>query len=269
MASFYHTRSISLPSRPNQQILDLNENLRRVSSTESTTSSSSLSNKLGLLSDLYDSMEGFLQLPSTQQLLTQKNNRSCVEQLLNASLWFLDVCGTSKDVLSQTKEQSQELQSTLRRTRGDESALSKEAQKYVASRKLSKKAMSKSLKDLKTNCSSTSNSQSELTVLRQVEEVTIAVLESLLSFISGPRGSRLSLVSKLVHSKRVRCEEEESDINEFHRVDSALHSIKKHMNVQNELRKLEIGIQYIEEELESVLRRIIRIRAFLLNILTQ
>ncbi|XP_034222797.1 uncharacterized protein LOC117633196 [Prunus dulcis] len=127
---------------------------------------------------------------------------------------------------------------------------------------------------------------------------TVAVFESLLSFIAGSKSksSSWSLVSKLVQPKRVSCEgEETADTNELEKVDAALNALITHKskksdyamqveNVQIWLRDLESGIrasqtlisptifqqeaniQDIEEELEYLFRRLIKARVSLLNI---
>lgn len=68
---------------------------------------------------------------------------------------------------------------------------------------------------------------------------------------SRSKSSSWSLVSKLVHPKRVACEDEEvADTNELEKVDAALHSLISHStkkpyyimqfeNVQNCLREFE------------------------------
>ncbi|CAL9006842.1 unnamed protein product [Prunus brigantina] len=103
----------------------------------------------------------------------------------------------------QTKECTQDLQSIMRRTRGGESGALTEVRKYLTSRKI--------------NCT-----------LRDIEAVTLSVFESLLS-ISGPNSKPSSswlLVAKIIHTKRVACEEE-TEANEFAQVDAALQSFIK------------------------------------------
>ena len=62
--------------------------------------------------------------------------------------------------------------------------------------------------------------------LKEVEVVTSTVVESLLAFIARRRlqskSSNWSLVSKLVHPKRVASMGEEESINELVKVDTAL-----------------------------------------------
>ncbi|KAK4761347.1 hypothetical protein SAY87_006240 [Trapa incisa] len=285
-----HARSISLPSRPNPLVLNIDEQAQRLSSSsEATTpsSSSSLSHRLSKLQDLLDSLNVLLQLTHTRQLLSRESHEYKVDELLSSSLYFLDVCSIAKDVLVQRREQAQDLQSVLRRKRGDESELMKESAKYLALGKKSKRQISKSLRDLKSKCSNWSPAESEpnteatFSMFRKAELASSAVFGSLLSFLLGPKAqskaSSWSLRPKfIVSSKRVSPEQESS--SEFEDVDSMLQALihgKKGKNfslrqedLQGGLWKMQSSIQELEEQLESMLRCIIRTRASLLNILT-
>ncbi|RXH87733.1 hypothetical protein DVH24_034633 [Malus domestica] len=97
--------------------------------------------------------------------------------------------------------------------------------------------------------------------LRDVEAVTVAVFESLLSFIFGLKSqpSSWSLVSKMIQSKRVACEEE-TKVNDFSKVDAGLHS----GNEYNQLDNLESCIQDHEERLQFPFRQLIKTRSSLL-----
>ncbi|CAL9022926.1 unnamed protein product [Prunus brigantina] len=284
-----HTRSNSLPSRPHPIIEEVDELLCRLRSSEATsTSSSSICNKLSGLQDLHDSIDRFLQLPLTQQALAQEQNEKWTNELLDGSLRLLDVCGTAKDVLLQTKECVQDLQSIMRRRRGGETgALTSEVRKYLTSRKMVKKTIQKAMKNLKgtenRSTFSSLNKDSEtisiVSELRDVEAVTLAVFESLLSFISCPKSqpnSSWSLVSKMMQSKQVACEEE-TEVNEFAEVDASLQSLIGHKtskshsqsadNAHNQLEKLDACIQDQEDGLECLFRQMIKTRVSLLNIL--
>uniref|UniRef100_A0A7N2R097 Uncharacterized protein n=1 Tax=Quercus lobata TaxID=97700 RepID=A0A7N2R097_QUELO len=92
------------------------------------------------------------------------------------------------------------------------------------------------------------------------------------------KSSSWSSVSKLVHHKRVPCECEETDANEFEMVDAALQSLISHKpsksdyslvidNVQTWLGKLKLNIQDLEEVFECLSRSIVKTRVSLLNIL--
>ncbi|KAE8727203.1 putative Eukaryotic translation initiation factor 3 subunit A [Hibiscus syriacus] len=279
-----HARSNSLPSREHPMASQIDENLNRLRASQSASTSSSVGDKLNCLQDLYDYVDMFLQLPHTQQALAQEQQRKPVDELLDGFLLLLDVCGTAKDALLLTKEGTQELQSILRRRRGLE-GLSNEVRKYFTSRKAARKAICKALKNLKhmenklttSSFSKDGETGAVIGTLKQVEAVIISVLESILTFISGPeaelKSSRWSLVSKLLHQKRVMCEEAEQNTNEIAYAEAVLRSFiksgnTKHVeNVQNELQNSEMCIRDLEEGLESFFRRLIKARVTVLNFL--
>ncbi|KAK8607086.1 hypothetical protein V6N13_052833 [Hibiscus sabdariffa] len=276
---FFHARSNSLPSRQHPITSQIDENLNRLRASQSASTSSSIGHQLNCLQDLYDSVDMLLQLPLAQQSLAQEQQRKLVEQLLDGSLMLLDVCGTAKDALSQTKECTHELQSILRRRRGVD-GLVNEVRKYLASRKAVRKAICKALKNLKHmehKLSKDGETGAMISTLKQVEAVTISVLESLLSFISGPeaesKSSPWSLVSKLMHQRKVTCEEEEQKTNEIANAETTLRSFNKSgsmkpvEHVQNVLENSEMCIQDLDEGLESFFRRLIKARVTILNIL--
>ncbi|TYH94356.1 hypothetical protein ES332_A12G036200v1 [Gossypium tomentosum] len=234
MAASYHARSNSLPSRQHPIVSQIDENLNRLRASQSASTSSSIGHNLSGLQDLHECVHVLLQFPLTQQALDQEKRREMVEELLDGSLMLLDLCTTAKDALLQTKECTRELQSILRR-------------------------------------------RPVISVLRDVEAVTISVLESVLSFISGPeaesKSCRWPLVSKLMHQKKVMCEEEQK-ANEILSAEAAVRSCTKsenmkHVeNVQKELQSSELSIQDLEEGLETLSRRMIKTRVTVLNIIS-
>ncbi|CAL0304242.1 unnamed protein product [Lupinus luteus] len=284
--SNFHARSNSLPSRPHPLILQCSEHLERVKASHETSSSSSmLSHKLGGLQDLHECVEKLVQLPLTHEALLHEPQQNWVDELLDGSLRLLDVCTAAKDSLLHTKECMRELQSIMRRRKGGEEGIIVEAKKFLTSRKVVKKAISKALGNLKAiakkgNFSSNTKDQLDLVgLLKDVEVVTLSIFESLLNFICGSTQSKAgnwSLVSKLIHTKRIGCSQvmEES---EFSQVDEALHFFVLHMtskssspniiDLSSHLEKLEFRIQDYEEGLEFMFRRMIKIRVALLNIL--
>nr|POF21233.1 hypothetical protein CFP56_27012 [Quercus suber] len=139
----HHFRSNSFPTRAHPLISEFDEQLSRLRCSEATSSSStSLSQKLIGLQDLHDCVDNLLFLPFSQAL-AQEQNQKWLNELLDGSLRLLDVCGIARDALLQTKECTRELQSTLRRRHGSKMELAREVEKYLASRKVAKKAIKK------------------------------------------------------------------------------------------------------------------------------
>ena len=100
-----------------------------------------------------------------------------------------------------------------------------------------------------------------VSTLKELEAVTLMVFELLFTFISGPKlqskSSSWFLVSKLVHPKRIACEGEETEVNEFEKVDVVLQSLISHktcksdysihiQNLQDWMEQLESSIQDFE-----------------------
>ncbi|KAJ4715877.1 hypothetical protein OWV82_010967 [Melia azedarach] len=284
--SHFHARSNSLPSRPHPIVSQIGEKLCILKSTEeAAATSSSIRNNITGLTDLCDSFNNLLLLPLTQQALAQECNEKQIDQVLDLSLGLMDVCSTTNNALLQIKEDTQELESILRRRRGGESSLANEVGEYLSSRKKANKAIQKSIRDLKSRCKIFSSSDNEdagmlviLNILREVEQVTLAVFESVLSYTCGTKtqskAKGWSLVSKLMQSKRVSKPE---DGNEFEKVDAELYSLMHQKtrkcssataeNALHLLENLELSIQDLEEALERLQRRLIKTRVSLLNII--
>ncbi|QCD88565.1 uncharacterized protein LOC114169086 [Vigna unguiculata] len=284
--SHFHARSNSLPSRPHPLILQCNEHLERLkASNETSSSSSTLSHKLGLLQDLHECVEKLFQLPLTQEALHRESEENWVEELLNGSLRLLDVCTTAKDSLLHTKECIRELQSIMRRRKGGEVELRSEIKKFLTSRKVVKRAISKALANLKgatRKCSMAPANKDNQTValvslMENVEMVTLSAFQTLLHLISGSAQSKSSswiLVSKIMQTKKVGCSRLE-DEREFAQLDAALQSCmfsqtgksENMSRLQNQLEKVESVVQDLEEGFEFLFRRLIKTRVSLLNTL--
>ncbi|XP_058759015.1 uncharacterized protein LOC131632249 [Vicia villosa] len=282
--SSLHLRSNSLPSTSHPLISQFEDHLQRLKTSEgaSSESSSSISNKLNGMQDLHDCIDMLLQLPIGQQTLAQECNEKCVDDLLEGSLRILDICSIAKECLLLSKENMHELQSVIRRKRGIETAFKVECVKYMALRKNMKKQIRKALANLKatkliasSSNNKDNNSSPMLGFLKEAETITITSLEHLLLFICNPKGHsnnrRWSAISKLMHSKRVVCDSQNSDTNEFEKVDAALLSLISHKsssteNFQSHLEDLEMCIQDLETGVEQISRKLIRNRVSLLNI---
>ncbi|KAJ4898922.1 hypothetical protein Rs2_12873 [Raphanus sativus] len=250
MAVSFHVRSNSYPSRQHPQAVHVDEQLTRLRSSEAA-SSSSICQTLSNLQDLHDSLEKMIRLSITNQALSQEQ----IEKLLDGSLKILDLCNVSNDALSHMKEVLMEIQSILRRKRGD---LSSEVKKYLSSRKTLKKSFQKVVKSLKV-C----QNKESLDVFGEAEAVTIALFQSLFSIMSGSKGcAKWSLVTKLMNQNRVPFE---GEANEFTVVNLKFQS-EKSLKIED-VQILESCIQDLEDGLESLSKSLIKYRVSILNIL--
>ncbi|ESQ50806.1 hypothetical protein EUTSA_v10022833mg [Eutrema salsugineum] len=228
MAVYFHVRSNSFPSRPHPQAAHVNEQLARLRSSEEASTSSTSS-------------------------ISQEQNKKAIEQLLDGSLRILELCNISKDALSQMKQGLMEIQSILRRKRGD---LSGEVKKYLASRKSSKKTLQKVQKYLKV-----AQAEESLAVFGEAEPITVSLFDSLFSYICGSKScGKWSLVSKLLNQRKVSCE---AQANEFTRVESEFQS-EKTLKIED-VQILESCIQDLEDGLESLSKSLIKYRVSILN----
>lgn len=290
MNTSLHCRSSSVPSVPHPFISQYDEHLQRLKASDATSTSSSTSSiiswKLNALHALHDYTDKILHLPTIQQALAQESCKTCVDELLEGSLRLLDICGTSKDVLLQSTESVHALQLTVRRRRWGKTAFKVEGGKYLSSRKKAKKTIQKALENFKrfkkglilTTSNTEDESLSIISNFKEAEVVTLIQLQSLFSFISGSRGKpkerRFSIVSKLMQPKRVCCDSDQSNMNEFENVDKALQSLFHKPSCsdisvesfQKHMENLELCILDLEAGIERLERQLIKTRVSLLNI---
>lgn len=219
------------------------------------------------LRDLHNSANDLLHSPPVQRALFHRRQEKWVHEVSEASLWMLDVCSISKDVLLLVKEQPQDLQFTLRRVCIGEPDIGRKIAAYNRYRKKSKKETFKclnSLKGIKYKCFTSDlpaidgSLKVVVDVLKEVRATAISIVESPLSLISIPWLDRKSAKGSFA-SRFVRV----SDCSMYDVFDlMALQSANKRLEA------VEIAIEDLEAELECTFRRLIQTRVSLLNILT-
>ncbi|XP_021776339.1 uncharacterized protein LOC110740156 [Chenopodium quinoa] len=278
--SFFQTRSISFPSRSHSKTNQFEQQLYTLRSSQAaSTSSSSVSHRLNSLKYLYDNADELLQLPSNQLLLSKYKHTKSIEEVLNGSLRLLEICGTSRDVLQQSKEQLQEIQSVLRRRSSGEFSIANEVIEYLNTRKKAKKTIKKCLRDIK-EAHKNGETNAIVTMLKDTEAITIDTFKSFLSYIAGAKlqsqKSSWSTVSKLINQSGNK--EAAAAVSEFDIVDDTLDlliqrkktgiNMSQVENMKSQMIKLESEIQDFDEALECLFRHLVRTRATLLNILS-
>ena len=285
MANRCHVRSISLPSRSHPATLKIQEELNKLRTLEASSTSAlvKISNGLSGLEELYNCMDELLSLPSTQQALSLHQHEKWVNELVDGSVSLLDICGATRDVISQFKENVGDLQSALRRRKGG-LCIQSSINNYICSRKKMNKDAKKLLAAIKKMVNKGGASplldkdhqlSSMISVLREVNIMSISIFQSLLLLLSTPalksRPSRWSLVSKFMHKGVVACQEKHRNM-ELENVDITISAISseeadlKKMQIAHQvLKALEISIEDLDNGLESMFRRLIKTRASLLN----
>ncbi|GMP32115.1 hypothetical protein CsSME_00006022 [Camellia sinensis var. sinensis] len=287
--SHFHIRSISLPCRSHPSTVRIEEELNKIKTWESssTPTAEAISNGLSRLEDLNKCMQDLLNLPLTQQALSHHHHEKWIGDLQDGFVSLLDICGTERDVMTQIKEHVRDLQSALRRRKGD-SSIEISIAKYTCFRKNTKKDAKKLIavmKHMDNKIEATplleldQHISSLIKALREVVAASISILHSVLLFLSVPilksKSTRWSLVSKLLQKGEVACENQEN-VNELESVDVALHSLcrsdsnegDKMQSAQNTLKSLEARIEDVENVLEYLFRRFVKARATLLNIVS-
>ncbi|KAD5960769.1 hypothetical protein E3N88_12241 [Mikania micrantha] len=289
-------KSISLPCRSHPTTYEIEELLSKIKTAiEEASSVEAICNNLSHLTGLYKCMNDLLTSSKTQVLLSNEENKKWVDELVDESVRFLDICGSIRDMLSEIKDHSRDLLCALRRRKGDHVTIENSIMKYNCFRKNLRKrvrGLSASLKQADNFSGGGSvvvgNDNHQLAaVIRAVvgvSEMTILVFESLLMFLCVPvsKPRRWSIVvSKLMHKEMVACEDQKENhvaVNEFESIDAALRILCKYGSygsignvqiAQCRLERLGAQIESMESRLELMFRFLVRTQVLLLNIVSQ
>ncbi|GLT39320.1 hypothetical protein SLA2020_135180 [Shorea laevis] len=290
-SSQYNVRSTSFPARSHPTTLRIEEEINKLRSLEGV-SSSTVSTVLSGLAELYACMGDLLSLPLTQQGLSQHHHEKWVNELLDGTLRYLDICGNTRDSVLLTKESVRELQSVLRRSMAGERSIEDNVRDYTCSRKNMKKEIAKSmalLKQMENRIGEQSPPLEQshhlsflVRVLREASLITISTLRSLLLFLSPslmkPKGTKWLLISKLVRKGMV-LGEGRKDMNELQSAKVAVGNLTfpnasediEAEKIESALEKLEAldgVIEDFEDGLELLFRCLIHCRVSLLNIIS-
>ncbi|KAJ9536109.1 hypothetical protein OSB04_un000719 [Centaurea solstitialis] len=248
-------RSISLPTRSHPSTYQLEEELTNLKTWEASSTSSmptidTVCGALMGLERLYTCVNDLVGLPLTQQSLSHQKHQKLVDELLDRSMMLLDVCGSLRDTMEQVKQHVRDVQSALRRGKGD---LSFNTSFFKKIEKDVKRSLS-TLKQINNKIGATTLSNLDhhlsgvIMSLRDTSLVSISVFKSLLAltssvFISKSKPNRWSIVSSLRHK-------------------GATESVD-HPRLSYE--DLESHIEVIENGMECLFRSLIQTRASLLN----
>ncbi|MFS8016689.1 hypothetical protein Hanom_Chr15g01371501 [Helianthus anomalus] len=252
-------RSISLPSRSHPSTLQVEEQLVKFKTWETSVScisdAETIYHGLTNLGRLYTCVDDLLSLPLTRQALSHHQyDEKVVHELEDRSMRLLDICGSFRDIFSQVKAHVRDVQSALRR-KGDLNHLNtdasflkkliKDAKKSVAEFNQIDHAYSAKPLDIVPHLALV------IQVLREVSEVSISVFRTLLSYlpksISKPKPTtKWFTVSKYIKKGPTECKDQ--------------HQIR--------VEALDCNSENIENGLECLFRKLIRTRASLLNIIS-
>ncbi|XP_019172105.1 PREDICTED: uncharacterized protein LOC109167538 [Ipomoea nil] len=286
----YHVRSISFPGRSHPSTIKIEQVLNKIKTWEASSSSSKAEKVYKVLPglvELYECIEELLALPITQRdLLQHHQHENLVNELLERSVRFIDICSNARETVMMSKEAIRELQSALRRSKaGDHLNIESGVAAYACSRRKIQKEIEKSLAMLKQieSCRMVSNSDSLIVgVLTEASLVSISTFQSLLLFLSvpilKPKPSRWSLVSKLVQKGALLANDQakRDSLSDLEKVDIALNDLllnnhgkqeeaEKLELAQSRLETLDTSNEILENGLEHLFKHLIRTRVSLLN----
>ncbi|KAJ9536107.1 hypothetical protein OSB04_un000717 [Centaurea solstitialis] len=254
--NIHHFRSMSLPTISHPSTIQAEEEICKFRTWEASTSSvptaDTICGALNRLQGLYECVDGLLSLPLTQQALTHGQYTRLVNELLDKSISLMDICESTRDLVSQVKENARDIQSAVRRKKGDVSIatsfmknLKKDTKKAISSLKQIDEKIGGQVPPIDLD----HHVLSVIKVVRDVGVVRSSVYRSLLLFLSGSvaksKSTRWSIVSKMIHKGTA---EEKNQVQVFNG-------------------DLESLFEEMENGLECMFRSLIKTRASLLNIL--
>ncbi|CAN4109796.1 unnamed protein product [Withania somnifera] len=265
-----HVRSIDTSGCSHQTTKRLKEAINNLKALEVSTASSAevMYNGLLGLEELYKCVNVLLNLPQTLQAFSQYHLGKMVEDLLDKSVRLLDLCGTTRELVLQYKENVRDLQSSLKRRKKDSTTETSMTKFISFSKKIKKEAkrlvMVLKQMDQETERSFVPKDADQDTVdmiktLKEANAMRISMFQMFLSFLSvpllRPKISKWSLVSRLLVNKgRLACEEGQDD---------------QKMNLETRLEPFEAHLDNFENGLEGIYRCMSRSRSSLLNILKE
>ncbi|CAN4116749.1 unnamed protein product [Withania somnifera] len=268
-----HFRSISLPGRSHsnnhirsiitsgcsQQSRErLKESINHLKSLEVSTASSAEVMYKGLLGleELYKCVNVLLNLPQTLQAFSQYRLGKMVEDLLDKSVRLLDLCGTTRELVLQYKE-NEEKDSTTETSMTKFISFSKKIKKEAKRLVMVLKQMDQETEGSLVPKNADQDTVDMIKTLKEANAMRISMFQMFLSFLSVPllkpnkvSKSKWSLVSRLLVNKgRLACEEK--------------------TNLETRLEPFEAHLDNFENGLEGIYRCMSRSRSSLLNILKE
>ncbi|MCD7448748.1 hypothetical protein HAX54_045689 [Datura stramonium] len=258
-------RSISLPVRSHPTTQRVEEVLNKLNGLETSVAptAETICNMFLELGVLQNCMDNLLNSTQTLQILSQHQHAKWFEELLEKSVRILDVCGTTRELVSQYKENVRALESSLRRRKGDSTSEAGIATFTTFSKKIKKDAKRLVLALKQVDCETLTSAfleadQETIAVIRALREanaVCILIFQMLLSFLSvpllKPKQPKWSFVSKLIHNGRTESE-----------------GLENSTILEAQLETFEAQLDSIEKGLEGTFRSLIRSRSSLLNVLS-
>ncbi|KAJ9561729.1 hypothetical protein OSB04_006890 [Centaurea solstitialis] len=287
-------RSITLPCRSHPSTDRIQQVLNKVQRWESLSSLSNPSaeivcSSLSQLEELYECLDDLLKTTLSQNRSIASNYTKWTDELLDVSVKLLDICSTSTDVMSQTKEVMRDLECDLRRKGG--SSIETIIAKYNVLGNKVRKDMKRSMASLKqmdnmicrfTKDDSENHNLTSLVirVFREVEAFSTVILRSLLVFLGTtilnrkPTNKSWRTISRLLSNSKVVPQEQadNSNENELQRLDAILFCTSDKQESIQLLKKkmvaLEATLEGINSHLNLVSKRLIATRASLLNMVS-